>query len=173
MFPKDITPDIHGILPRRPIKSGITDPTHKNDDKNIKTEKDDIVCKANALNTTLSEMGLLAVVFARKGDVERVLEGPADVNGNGLVASRECVGKVVERLAVVNDLLTADYEGQDALARVAVRLALHGVQDWVGLDCRTHNVTVHAGLQSQVIEVDLTNLLTQEVVVEGNIALGA
>jgi len=113
---------------------------------------------------------LVLAAAAGDGDVEVGLDSLADGDLDGLVVGSEGVGEVGQGLAVVDDSLAADLEGQDA-ALLAVGLLAEGGDDGGVLDGGAHLVLVVAGAEGQVVDEDGADLLAEEVVVEGDVAL--
>ncbi len=111
-----------------------------------------------------------AEAAAGDGDVEVGLDGVANGDVDSLVVGGEGVGEVGEGLAVVDDTLAADLEGQDA-ALLAVGLLAKGGDDGAVVDGGAHLVLVVAGAEGQVVDEDGADLLAEEVVVEGDVAL--
>lgn len=121
--------------------------------------------KARPLVTTTAEAA------ARDDDAQRLVHGLPNRDLDGLVVGSEGVGEVGQRLAMINDRLSADLERQDALL-LAVRLLAERVDDGLIFDRGAHRVLVHAGAEDEVVDENCADLLAQEVVVERGVALG-
>lgn len=102
--------------------------------------------------------------------MKRGVDGLADGNRDGLVGGPEGVGEVGQRLAVINDRLAADLEGEDA-AVLAVGLPAEGVDDGGSVHGGAHVERVVAAQEREVVNVDSADVLAKEIVVEGDIAL--
>lgn len=113
---------------------------------------------------------LVAEAAAGNDDAERGVDGLANGDLDRLVVGGQGVGEVGQRLAVVNDRLAADLEREDALV-LAVRLLAEGFNDGAVVDGGAHGVDVVAGAEREVVDVDGADLLAEEVVVEGDVAL--
>jgi hypothetical protein len=97
--------------------------------------------------------------------------GGADVDVDRLVVRAEGVGKVGDGLAEVLDRLAAEHQGEHTLLLVAVGLGAESREDGAVVDGGAHGERVLAGIEDNVVDVDGADLLAQEVVVEGGIAL--
>lgn len=95
----------------------------------------------------------------------------SNIDGNGLVRRSKRVGEVRERLAVVDNRLAPDLERKDALGLIAVRLLDEGVENGLLLDGGAHLGDGDAWPEREVVNVDGTNLVSKEIVVEGAVAL--
>lgn len=113
-----------------------------------------------------------AEATAGDGDADRSLKGATDVDFNGLVVVVESIAKVVEVLAVVDDGLAANLEGEDALGLVAVGVLAESVENGTVLDGGAHEVLVDlAGADEEVVNENGADFGAEEVVMESHIAL--
>lgn len=113
------------------------------------------------------------IVDAAQINAHRALDGATNVNVDGLVSGRQGVSDIGEALAIVDNALAAELEGEDAVLLVAVRLLNGKAGDGAEVEnggAHRINIVV-AGLEGKVVEVDGANFLVKEVVVESSVAL--
>jgi len=112
------------------------------------------------------------IVDAAQINAHRALDGATNVNVDGLVSGRQGVSDIGEALAIVDNALAAELEGEDAVLLVAVRLLNGKAGDGAEVEnggAHRINIVV-AGLEGKVVEVDGANFLVKEVVVESSVA---
>lgn len=103
------------------------------------------------------------------GDIETgLLERGTNTNLSRLCVERERLSKVSQRLAVVDDALAHEVEGQDAV--IAVGLLLDGGEDGLLGDGGADADVVDSGADVHVVDVEGADLLLLKVVCEGGVA---
>ena len=143
-------------------------PPPRKTNQNINTKRKPGI-RISTLNPSVS-VATLGALEVEAG--QEVLEGGRNVDGNGLVVRGQSIGEVGKRLAVINDLLAANLQRKDTLVRVAVGLLAKRTENWhQPIDGGAHPEFVVAALEVEVVDVNAADLVVQEIVVEGNIAL--
>ncbi len=113
-----------------------------------------------------------AKTAARDRAAEKLGHRRADINVDSLVVCPQSIGKVAERLAVVDHLLAANGERQYTLGLVTVRLLSESLNNGPIVDGGTQGERViQAGSEDDVVNEDGTDRLSEEIVVECAIAL--
>jgi len=120
---------------------------------------------------------LFPIQLRRLGTLDRVSKKlghwSANVDIDGLVVAGQGVGEVAEGLAVVDNSLAAQLEGKNTLGLITVRLLAESLEDRAVVDGSAHGeLVLLAGVQNDVVDEDGTDLLAENVVAEGGIALG-